>query len=242
MTLGNIIEHIHQRHEPPPDAPSPEIGRSSGLGIRPPLGFALVPRMIIQPCPGIVRVLVADAKLLHGIVYQVGTPELRSVARQERRSHVKPVQPHLMRIDQLVPEAPFQRARMAAQLAYQHVHRFLVLPVLGFAVQVEQHFPRIDEIQVIICHLVFPDGSVGIDKGIAPLFHILVILALAGGFPHLQHRATSYALRIAEEQAFPMVELPRFGETRHFRTGKTLCRFPVGIGSQRHRSKKQLHA
>lgn len=220
MFGGNEVQGIDHSHHPPADAASPEVGRVPRLGIGPALTAALVPGVVVEACLGVEGVLVAEAELAYSLVYPFIFGKLGAKLCQEGGTHIESVQPYLVLVDELVPVGSLQGAGMHLHLVYQHIHGFLVFGFARLAVEVEEHLAGVDVVDVVGRFVVEVNLSLLIDDGVAPLAYIVEVAALAGGFPHLQHGAATHSLRIAEEEAFAMIQLVGLGEALHLRVGK----------------------
>ena len=101
------------------------------------------------------------------------------------------------------------------KLLNQHVHRFLILNIMCFTIKIEQHFSRIDKIEIISSHIILIYFSFIVDYRIPPLFYIIEVAFITSSFPHVKHRTASYSLGIPEEKTLTMIQLPCLRETAH---------------------------
>src|SRR6266850_7363509 len=141
------VEHVHQRHRIPADRARPERPRPTGDRIGPRLRPALVDRVIEEAGVLVARVVPGERALLHYIGVWRGPLERRGVFRDERAGHVHAIEPHLVGVDPLVPEAARRRARLRPQLSTQAIECRTVLRVAALAQQREEDLPRVDEVE-----------------------------------------------------------------------------------------------
>ena len=90
----------------------------------------------------------------------------RSIFGIERLGHVKPVEPHLMRIDLLVPESAVVVAGLLPQLREERVERCFIAHVARTVVQREQRTPRTNVVEIVFRLLVGQHAPVGLHDGV----------------------------------------------------------------------------
>ncbi len=80
----------------------------------------------------------------------------------------KPIQPHLVRIDLLVPEAAAGCARLVAELAAQQFEGGSIAPITGAVIEGEQQLAWVDLIEVEFTHPVGANFAIFVHKVIHP--------------------------------------------------------------------------
>ena len=113
------------------------------------------------------------------------------VLREERRAHVQAVEPHLIRVPLLVPEAAFLGARMLAHLLAQELDGLAVLFVLRLRVEQEQRLAGVDAVDVVLVLVVRADRAVGLDNAVVIGLDVFPVALVAGAL----RRRRSMALR-----------------------------------------------
>src|SRR2546421_8748140 len=105
MVFRKVVESIDERHRVPTDRAGPEIWRQSRLRICPALLFRLIPTVIEKTSFRIARVRFHPDELPCDVIEGRVVVKGSSVLRVERLAHVQAVEPHLVRINLLMPEA-----------------------------------------------------------------------------------------------------------------------------------------
>ena len=100
--------------------------------------------------------------------FQAVRDETQGILRIERLGHVESVQPHLLRIDLLVPETAFRGAGLALDLMVKRIHRHTVLLFPGQFIEAEKGPARTDMVRRIIRNFVFVDPAGRVDDRIIP--------------------------------------------------------------------------
>ena len=98
--------------------------------------------------------LEGERELTRDVVVCRGLAERGGVLREERARHVHAVEPHLVRIDPLVPEAARRRSRLGAKLVAQDLESRPVPRVAGLAQKGEEELSGIDEVEAVRIALV----------------------------------------------------------------------------------------
>ena len=140
-----------------------------------------------------------------------------SVFRQVRHAHIDAVQPHLVRIDLLMPETSVLVPGLPVELGTNQVQSFLILRVFRLLVDAEQDLARIDAVEAVFLYLVLLDGAVGIDHGIGIRQGIIEKLRVAITVVHIEHRSQFQPMTIVPLQSRLEIKHPRFGIPNHFR-------------------------
>ena len=119
--------------------------------------------------------LIGNADLVDGIVVNlrgerilfplgfriVGSLYYRGCQRVERQTHEDAVEPHLIRVDGLVPiDLVGLCARLVLQLAHQQLHRFKILDLRPLLVHAGDEVSCADVVEVIVLDVVAADGAV----------------------------------------------------------------------------------
>ncbi len=116
--------------------------------------------MIIEPAGCMLHGDLHCEKLPAHIIDKLRLTKLNSIAGLERAEHVQAIEPHLIRIDFLVPVGPRCCPRLMGQLSGQRPDRLLIgLPASCFP-QRKELFPRIDLIEVEFIDRIAPDRPV----------------------------------------------------------------------------------
>src|ERR1700730_11650943 len=105
MVLREVVECIDESHCVPPHCPPPKVGGVSTGRDGPALFLRFVPAVIEQPGPGISCVTFHQYQLFRNAVEGSCSMKSGGTLSIKRFGHVKTVQPHLVRIDLLVPKA-----------------------------------------------------------------------------------------------------------------------------------------
>ena len=135
--------------------------------------------MAVESRCRVVGVSCADHKLTNDVLIVFGPVVAERIFGIERRTHVDAVQPHLVRVDQLVPESPFLGAWLTGELCTEHVKRFLILDVFRLFVNTEKDFTSVDAVQTQFGGTVGLDASVVVYHRVAVLQGIVVIPLVA---------------------------------------------------------------
>jgi len=110
------------------------------------------------------------------------------ILRIERPGHVDAVEPHLVRIDELVPEAARARARLSRKLLAQERNRLPETRVAAGLVQRKQQPAGRDLVQVVIGQPIGRDAAVLLHEAVHVLQDRLPIARLPCPLPHLRDR------------------------------------------------------
>jgi hypothetical protein len=114
----------------------------------------------------------------------------------ERLRHVQPVEPHLLRVDLLVPEAALGRARLRAELRAQRVERPPVARLLGALVQAEEQAALRDLVEVELRDVVALDRPVGLHEAVHVRLDVGEHGRIAARQRHPLDRAEDHAGRV----------------------------------------------
>ena len=93
---------------------------------------------------------IAGDKLIDDVCIILRAIITESILCIKRSSHIKSVQPHLMRINFLVPKTAIIITGLSFKLAVKQIERFLVFRIFGLLINTEKNFPGIDAIQTVI--------------------------------------------------------------------------------------------
>jgi hypothetical protein len=104
--------------------------------------------MVKQTGLWIAGVLFNEFELVGHIFQELQLVESQSIFCIERGGHVKPVQPHLKRIDFLMPEASALGTGLLLELAVQELERFGITLITGAPVKRKQELARIDLVEI----------------------------------------------------------------------------------------------
>ena len=129
------------------------MGRLAGGPVAPEHFARIVVGVAVKPRGGVVGVRGHDDELVHDVVDSFLVPGPGEVPRGilgvERLGHVQSVEPHLVRVDLLVPEAPVGVAGLLLQLGVERVERHLIAHVARAVVQFEKGAPGTDVVEVV---------------------------------------------------------------------------------------------
>ena len=87
--------------------------------------------MEVEPCLWVFHNPLDVEELVVNVFPVLRIVERRLVLHVERQPHVKPVEPHLVRVDFLVPEIPLLRARLVLHLVVEVFERLPVFFLFG---------------------------------------------------------------------------------------------------------------
>ncbi len=138
-------------------------------GIAPVLGFALVPGVIEQTCFFVACVLLDQHDLIDDIVERFGFVETKRIFRKERSCHVDAIEPHLIRIDLLMPKTIDTIAWMHTHLLAQVFNGLAITVVPRALVCTVKQFACVDLVDVVLVGAIGADGSIGLYKMIDPV-------------------------------------------------------------------------
>src|SRR5262249_48340537 len=120
VTGGQEIKDVYERHAVPTDGAAPEVGGGSRGFVGPVLFFGLIPAMI-KKAPGRGVSVSGDEPDLFGDIVKGlrgGFNQLQ-VLSIERGGHVDAVEPNLLGVSLLMPEAAFGCSRLPMELGAQ---------------------------------------------------------------------------------------------------------------------------
>ena len=162
------------------------------MGVRPFLIFALVPSVIEQTGLWVSGVPLNSDDLMSHIVEPCRLVESRGELGIERGGHIDTVQPHLVGIDLLVPEAPFLSAWMGPQLLPQQRSSLFVALVTGGFVQEEQQLALVDLVKIVLFRTIGPDAAIWTDEFVNIPLDKGIDFLLTGFLPQLLQGKESY--------------------------------------------------
>ena len=199
--------------------------------------------MVVQSRFLVVRIFVHQTELRRYILNALVHIVLHGVADIERLCHIQPVQPHLMRVDFLVPETAFLRPRMLRQLHKQTVIGQFPALVRLDVVQHIQERTAVHAVYIEIMHLVRLDIALVIDKLLGKLQHVVEISIIARSLIGLQHRFRYQSLSVVPFRCFHIIGAPQLRIMFHLARGeqtgirKVIRRFVLRrFGKQAHRT------
>src|SRR5947209_1450527 len=163
-------------------------------GISPTLLSRFVPAVIEQSCLRVSCMTFHQYELVRNVVEVRVFMKRRGVLCIERLSHVEAVEPHLRRINLLMPEAAFRSARVSLQLLAQSISSFLVLLLFSHLVKQKQDSTVKYIVQVVVIEFVGANRSIVIYKMVNGLLYELEIVAVGGSFPNSFQPAHQHAL------------------------------------------------
>ena len=214
--VGHYLEYVGHGHHIPSVGASPGMPAASGDAVGPVHLPALVPAVAVEAG----GVVVGVAGHYDELAYHVGGHVLAvatAIFGHERRAHVEPVEPHLVRVDLLVPESALARARMGAHLCPQQVGGLAEALFVGLVVEVEQELARVDVVDVILGRVVVEDGARGVYHRVGVGVDVVEDVFAAVAFGHFDEREELEPRAVVPAQRCPEVEVGRVGHAFHFR-------------------------
>ena len=152
--------------------------------------------MVVQAGLFVPHVLFDIHELLVAVDAALHLVEAGLVLHVERLCHIGAVQPHLPRVDVLVPEVALLGAGLGEQLAADGVDGLAVLLVPVDVVQDEQVLALIHVVQIVLLGVVGLDGAVRLHKVVDELLGKLQILLIAGGLVQAQAGGDHAAINV----------------------------------------------
>ena len=184
--LVHPLQHVHHGYHEPAHGTQPEVGAAAGDGVGPVHLAALVVAVVVQAGFFVPHVLFDVHELLVAVDAALHLVKAGLVLHVEGLGHVGAVQPHLPRVDVLVPEIPLFGAGLGGQLAADGLDGLAVLFIPKDIVQGEQVFALIHVIQIVLLGVVGLDGAILLHKGINEALGEVQILLVAGGLVQAQ--------------------------------------------------------
>ena len=181
MLPGQQLQHVHQPQHVPAHRAAPSMGSTARFRVRPHLRPGFIPRMVVQPSPGLIGVFVGEGQLLRRITDTFLIAGHQAVLHIEGRRHMQPIQPHLIGIALLVPEATVRSAGLMTQLFPEDVRCSAVLFLPSRLVQVKQLAAITDIVQVKAVEGVIADTAriIG-NESIHRILDVVEVLLFAG--------------------------------------------------------------
>ena len=136
----------------------------------------------------------AQGNLLHRLVYPLRLVKLLAILRHEGRTHIDAIEPHLVRIAQLMPVSAHMCSRMVAQLLDEAFYCPLILSLACGLVDGKEHLTRVDEVDIVCLGRIEVYLTLLVDQRVGPLMHIVIISVVACGLPHAQHGHAAHTL------------------------------------------------
>ena len=138
----------------------------------------------------------------------------------EGLGHVEAVEPHLMGVGLLVPEAAFGGAGMVLQLVAEGLHGGHPAGVAGAVIEDVKGVAGADVVCVEVGLLVFVDNTGGVHRSFVPVLHIienvLILGSLAVGLPHFEEGHQLQAGGVVPlEPSFHSVQIGAVGAAAH---------------------------
>ena len=137
-----------------------------------------VPGVVIETGLRIAQVPRNKQELTSNIVHRRRISMTQRVLRIERLGHVQAVEPHLLRIDLLVPESALRRSRLRSKLLAECVRRLRVSNVVSGLEQKKQHSSFVDLIEIELGWAIALDRAIGMHERIDALLQVARILAI----------------------------------------------------------------
>ena len=154
-------------------------------------------------------------KLIDNISIIIHTVVTVSILRIKWLPHIKPIQPHLILINLLVPETAIGITRMRIQLTAQQIQCFLVFLVLSLLVNTEKHLSGIQTVNIIFLQFISFDRAILMNHCISISHSIIKKLLITVCIIYIQHSLKFQAMTVIPLQTGLKIQLPGFGTTHH---------------------------
>ena len=184
--LVHPLQHIHHGHHEPAHGPQPEVGAAAGHGVSPVHLAALVVAVVVQAGLFVPHVLFDVHELLVAVDAALHLVKAGLVLHVEGLRHIGAIQPHLPRIDVLVPEVALLGAGLGEQLAADGVNGPAVLLIPEDVVQGEQVLALVYVVQVILLGVIGLDGAILLHKEVDEVLGEAQVLLVPGGLVQAQ--------------------------------------------------------
>ena len=155
-------------------------------------------------------------KLIDNISIIIHTVVTVSILRIKWLPHIKPIQPHLILINLLVPETAIGITRMRIQLTAQQIQCFLVFLVLSLLINTEKHLAGIQTVNIIFLQFISFDRAILMNHCISISHSIIKKLFITVCIIYIQHSLKFQTMTVIPLQTGLKIQLPRFGTTHHF--------------------------
>ena len=196
MILGHKVDIIQQRNRHPAHGTAPELGRTAGFFVRPVNLTLVVVSVIHQAGLFITGLGFHQRRLLCDLIKKERLVEGLAVLGAEGAGHVQPVQPHLVAVPGLVPEAAFGRGGEMLHEVGNSIQRRLVAGIAGAFVQREQVDGRLQVVQLAGVEVL--DVAHFIQIAVHPRFDEIEILFIPGQQIGAVHAGEEHTLMIVE--------------------------------------------
>jgi hypothetical protein len=182
----------------------------------------------------VAEVLFGEQDLFGHVVEEGRLAEGGAVLGEKRGSHVDTIEPHLVRVDVLVPKAALFGAGMTAHLAAQKFESFLVTllvrRVFRIGVEDEKDLARVDVVDVVRLGMIAGDVAFAVDESIDAALGVVEIAGVARllrcGDEAFEHETAvvrplfSIAAGVTIENGVAHAGRPRFGCRLGFLRGR----------------------
>ena len=183
-----LLEDVHHGHHEPAHAAAPDDRRAAGLRVGPGRVPVLVPRVIEQAGLRVEAVPRGERRLEHRhVVPERRVVEKPAVVHEERLAHVDAVDPHLVRVDALVPEAAVGVLRDAVEGLAHGLRRRPVPRVARAFVQEQHEHAGLDVVEVVGAGLVPAEDALFVDVPVDPALDVVEVARVLRRVVHLRH-------------------------------------------------------
>jgi hypothetical protein len=114
----------------------------------------------------------------------------------KRLGHVQAIEPHLRRIDLLVPKAAFRGARVRPELRAQQTGRLPVFVLFRILIKKQEHSAQLDIIQIVLIDAISPDRAVIGNVTIHGGANVIEVLLISRLLPDALHALQDHALLV----------------------------------------------
>ena len=161
---GHPLHGIGEGQGEPADGPEPEVLGKAGFRVSPEDFLGGIVSVEIQSGFGVLHALFHGEELLVGILAALAAVVSGLVLHVEGLGHKEPVQPYLLNIDVLVPEAVVRRAGVVVQLAADGVQGPAVFLLAGQVIEGKKGAAGGDVVQIEVFGGIGVDGAVLLDE------------------------------------------------------------------------------
>ena len=221
FTFGQKFQSIDHTHHVPTQSAAPAMRRLTGFGIAPEHRFAFVPTMTIHLRGRIVGMLTHYNELT-GHIFEIsslllGGNKLMHIFSIIRSAHIQTIQPHLMRINLLVPETAVLRTRMRHQLRKERIHRNFVASLAMTFVHIEKHLAGTNMVDIVVGKFITGDDAFFVDHRVDIMLGVVPETFVACGSSQI-HKGQHFDTRsiVPLELSVHFIQISAVGNTLHF--------------------------
>ena len=201
--LTDILQGLDECHGIPSHSTPPRMLRLPGLLVTPKLRPHIVISMTEEPRRGVIGMFGRGHKLIDNIGY--AQRALHRILRHdvahhilgiERFAHVDTIEPHLLRITLLMPEAAISDAWLVLQLQEERIHHLAITLLARAFIEFKERTSRADVVDIILLASIAPHRAVGLHNRIVVTLGIGIKIGAIIHLGRLHHRQQFQARRI----------------------------------------------